>query len=278
MWVPDAGTNPSRSPRRTDDDRPGPPRRRGREPAQQVHRRAVGPVGVLDDDRQRPGRHRVEQLDDDVGHPVGAVLRVDPVGLRRARARRPARRRRAAAPSAAAPGHARPAPRAGPRPSPRGCRGRCRAARAAGRAARGRRSTPRRARPAARVARWRRAASSASWASRVLADAGRALDREHPALAGQGPLQGGSAPGPAPRRGRGTAAGWRRPTRGCRAPHRPRRRARARPCPSSRTGRAVSPRSSVREWSSTAGCACTVPGGAVAMIRAAVFVVSPIAE
>ena len=34
----------------------------------------------------------------------------------------------------------------------------------------------------------------------------------------------------------------------------------------------------VRERSSTAGCACTAPGGAVPMIRAAVLVVSPIAE
>ena len=75
-----------------------------------------------------PGSAPVEQVDDDVGDPVGAVLRVDPVGLRGVGhpdlhdVGEQRRHRQQVG------GALRSASRAAPRPSPRGCRGRCRAA------------------------------------------------------------------------------------------------------------------------------------------------------
>ena len=155
--VPDAGAKPSLPPRRTTTTAQGRPAVAAASRPSRCDRRAVGPVGLLDDDGERGrARRRSSSSMTTSATPVGAVLRVDPVGLRRVRA---PRRATTSASSGAIGSRSGRRSRQG-RQQRRthllaACRARCRAARAAGRAAPGRRSTRRRARPAARAAGWR---------------------------------------------------------------------------------------------------------------------------
>ncbi len=66
-----------------DDDRPGSAVRGEREPVEECDRRTIRPVGLLDDDDERARNDTPDHVDDEVSRPVGAELRVDPVGLRR---------------------------------------------------------------------------------------------------------------------------------------------------------------------------------------------------
>ena len=155
-----------------DDDRPRPAGRRGRDPASRCGRGAVGPVGLLDHEDERPAHQPREEVDDDVGRP-GRRGTAGRSGRPQAwPVRPPGRRRPAAAPSAAVP--ARDASRAAQQRRPHALRRVARDAqqlRAAGRAARGRCSThrtARRARPAGGARRGDAASSRASCASRDL--------------------------------------------------------------------------------------------------------------
>ena len=66
-----------------DDEQPAVLTGGDRDAVQEVGRRAVHPVGVLDDQDARARHHEANELDEDLSSPVGSELRDDRVGLRR---------------------------------------------------------------------------------------------------------------------------------------------------------------------------------------------------
>ena len=65
------------------DQQPGTRLGGGRDPAEQMGRRVVGPLHVLSDEDERLVVDRGDQFQHDVGGPVGTELRSDRVGFHR---------------------------------------------------------------------------------------------------------------------------------------------------------------------------------------------------